>query len=1211
MLLSAVLCVGIFVREGTLGTYAAEDTQTARLRVKVETSSGTSTEFNGHAVLVSEIGDVQVTVKGEVRGDEIIYEVPNLQRGVKYDWFLSRGSGGNAYFVCSVMESNEAIVEQEILLYPVKFHAGNRLWNTQYVPFNSTVNKPYPSPVLQDCTFLYWATSPVTKEEYQFGLPKGPTSVYAIWKYNVTDNSLNRRLQEILNGITVSNSTSREYVEKYIQNQITSYFETESIVDASIFEKIPASTESSGTVKLHVSVSCEDSSASGEKEYIIPQLPSDRGWSLDQTGKLVISNQTGMNNWSNSGNQDNKEVVREIQIQEGVTNIPANAFNGCVNTVSATISGTVTNIGDSAFSGCSSLEKVVMQGTMPPSVGSAVFEQCKFTVDTVNTAGIVVPAGCEEAYKNAGGAFGEFVKGENQEILQDEFKKQLQQIISTAPVSNETTEEWFEQYIKKELEDYFQIDFTVDIVQFVLKGANVNDKGYISIDIRIVFEGQFYAGQYTVDIPQLSIEQVRGWTLDETGSLTITSQVGMDDWVQNGRTEENLSAVKNIVIQEGVTVLPDHAFSGCGSLNSVSLPGTVTGIGSFAFAGDSSLSGVTLPPNLQAIGDGAFSGCGSLDQVIMQGSVPPSVGNSVFDGCKFVTDSAGSGGIVVPPGSEDAYKTAGGVFEEYIKEEKPQITQEALDRKLQEIIGSLTVSNDTTQEEVRNAVKSAIDGYFRNDCAITIAEFGFLGNATADSEGALKLVVSVTCGGYTAGAEGIIPIAKLPPLPDRGWSLDEAGNLTIDSQAGMDDWTSGGRAEGRFPGVKKILIQGGVTNIPNDAFSGCCELGSIVIPDTVTSIGSLAFKHASSLAEITLPPHLQSIGDGAFSDCSSLEKLVMQGTTPPSLGTSVFDNCKFVENSSKGIVVPGGSEDAYKAAWGSLGANILEKHVHSYGAEWKSDENSHWHECSCGGKSDTAAHAWGEGTVTKEPTASEPGVMSYICSVCGMSKSESIPASGTEGGSGDGNEGGSGDGNGDGSGDGNGDGSGDGNEGGGGDGNPGGGAPSVSGNDHPDGGSVSGNDGPGDVTPSDPGDGHPGGENGGGGSPSVPESGNGDAPSGGGDSQPPTDNIDELALLWSTLTAEVPKDAEPRTADGVRLELYATVAMIAGFCYLLLLFLDRYDISEEKRRESLARLVRWAKCGGWPRRLPVVALLFVMRTYYRIADGQKVEKEKA
>lgn len=966
VLLSAVLCVEIFAREGTLGTYAAEDTQTARLKVTVETSSGPSTEFNGHAVLESELGDVRVKVNGEVRGDEIIYEVPNLQRGIKYNWLLSRGSGGNAYFVCSVKESDEAIIEQEILLYPVKFYVGNRLWNTQYVPFNSTVSKPYPSPVLQDCTFLYWATSPITKEEYHFGLPKGPTSVYAIWKHNVTEDSLKNILLSTVSSLSISNSTTREEVKSEVKKAIDAYFEIDSVVEITVFNFVYATSENKGTLYLVI-----------------------------------------------------------------------------------------------------------------------------------------------------------FVEGEG-----------------------------------------------------------------------VLIEESIY-----LNIPQLPPEQDRGWTLDETGSLTITGQAGMDDWVQNGRTEENLSAVKNIVIQEGVTMLPDHAFSGCGNLNSVSLPGTVTGIGSLAFAGDSSLSEVTLPPNLQAIGDGAFSGCGALDQVIMQGSVPPSVGNSVFDGCKFVTDSAGSGGIVVPPGSEDAYKTAGGVFDEYIKEEKPQITQEALDRKLQEIIGSLTVSNDTTQEEVRNAVKSAIDSYFQDDCAITIAEFGFLGNATADSEGALKLAVSVTCGGCTAGAEGIIPIAKLPPLPDRGWSLDEAGNLTIDSQAGMDDWTSGGRAEGRFPGVKNILIQGGVTNIPDNAFSGCCDLGSIVIPDTVTSIGSLAFKHASSLAEITLPPYLQSIGDGAFSDCSSLEKLVMQGTTPPSLGTSVFDNCKFVENSSKGIVVPGGSEDAYKAAWGSLGANILEKHVHSYGLEWKSDENSHWHECSCGGKSDTAAHTWGEGTVTKEPTASEPGVMSYICPICGTGKSESIPASGSEGGNGDG----SGDGNG--SGDGSGDGSGGG--------NPGGGTPSVSGNDHPGGGSVSGNDGPGDVTPSDPGDGHPGEENGGGGSPSVPESGNGGAPSGGGDSQPPTDNAGELALLWSTLTAEVPKDAEPRTADGVRLELYATVAMIAGFFYLLLLFLDRYDISEEKRRESLARLVRWAKCGGWPRRLPVMALLFVMRTYYRIADVQKVKKEKA
>ncbi len=68
--------------------------------------------------------------------------------------------------------------------------------------------------------------------------------------------------------------------------------------------------------------------------------------------------------------------------------------------------------------------------------------------------------------------------------------------------------------------------------------------------------------------------------------------------------------------------------------------------------------------------------------------------------------------------------------------------------------------------------------------------------------------------------------------------------------------------------------------------------------------------------------------------------------------------------------------------------------------------------------------------------------------------------------------------------------------------------------------------------------------------------------------------------------------------------------MIAGFFYLILLFLDRYDITEEERRESLARLVRWAKRGGWLRRLPVMAALYTMRLYYRVIGGQASKGRK-
>lgn len=89
-------------------------------------------------------------------------------------------------------------------------------------------------------------------------------------------------------------------------------------------------------------------------------------------------------------------------------------------------------------------------------------------------------------------------------------------------------------------------------------------------------------------------------------------------------------------------------------------------------------------------------------------------------------------------------------------------------------------------------------------------------------------------------------------------------------------------------------------------------------------------------------------------------------------------------------------------------------HTHSYGTVWKSDSSSHWHECTCGDKSDTAAHTEDGGSVTKAPTETEKGVRTYKCSVCGyVIRTEDIaklpPSSGGGGSSGgNGDNGGSG-----------------------------------------------------------------------------------------------------------------------------------------------------------------------------------------------------------
>jgi hypothetical protein len=58
-----------------------------------------------------------------------------------------------------------------------------------------------------------------------------------------------------------------------------------------------------------------------------------------------------------------------------------------------------------------------------------------------------------------------------------------------------------------------------------------------------------------------------------------------------------------------------------------------------------------------------------------------------------------------------------------------------------------------------------------------------------------------------------------------------------------------------------------------------------------------------------------------------------------------------------------------------------EGHIHDYGTEWKSNETQHWHECSCGDKTDVANHSGDPcdicGYTASSPDNEEPIITSY------------------------------------------------------------------------------------------------------------------------------------------------------------------------------------------------------------------------------------------
>ena len=475
-------------------------------------------------------------------------------------------------------------------------------------------------------------------------------------------------------------------------------------------------------------------------------------------------------------NSKSKVVVPKIYNGRQVTSIGSGCFKSCSLT-GIEIHDGITSIGSSAFSDCSYLTEI----KIPDSVSrleSYLFSSC------VRLTSVSIPNTIEyvDAYAFYGCSALPYNAYDNAYYLGNEENPYL--VLIKAKNTNITSCEINDgsrillQYSFKDCSLLNEISVPSNVVyinedSFVgcssLSAINVEEENtnYTSIDGLLVDKNK----TKIIDIPQAitkisipdsftSIEADAFSGCNSLEELTLPSL--FDQKISYYFNSSVPSSLKKVTINSGN--IPSEAFSNCSSLTSITIPGSVTSIGSSAFSGCSSLASITIPDSVTSIGDSAFRGCSSLTSITIPDSVT-SIGDSAFSGCSSLAS------ITIP----DSVTSIGA----YAFSECTKLTSITIPNSVNSI-GSSAFSGCTSLEELTlpGLFNHYLGYYFRNN----------------------------------------------------------SYNNSYDNNSYVPK------------SLKKVTINSG--DIPGYAFRGCSSLTSITIGNNVTSIGDCAFVDCSSLTSV-------------------------------------------------------------------------------------------------------------------------------------------------------------------------------------------------------------------------------------------------------------------------------------------------------------------------------------------------------------------------
>ena len=300
--------------------------------------------------------------------------------------------------------------------------------------------------------------------------------------------------------------------------------------------------------------------------------------------------------------------LSEIRIPENVTVIGQRAFHCCKKLTSVTIPAGVTEIDYATFAYCEELSTVVIPETVT-KIGECAFQNCGFS-------SINIPATVKETDRRAFAGCHSMQKA----------------TISVETVGEQTfyscdalTEVEFTSEVKTIGDGAFHSCTALAEIKIPDNVTSIGDGIFTGCRAlkKAVFEGGTVK-KSTLGNPALQ-------------ELIISGSATLDVSFTAGSSKNTLETVK---IEKGE--IGNSAFSNCPNLTTVELGNDVTSIGKSAFLKCTQLPSITIGNGVTSIGTSAFNGCTALTNANIGSGA---IGESAFNGCTSLTNVTLGNGV--------------------------------------------------------------------------------------------------------------------------------------------------------------------------------------------------------------------------------------------------------------------------------------------------------------------------------------------------------------------------------------------------------------------------------------------------------------------------------------------------------------------------------------------------------------------------------------